>query len=285
MQSEIMTQISIELRIKLITGDRFRRYLGKDPQYYEAVLLLVKYLQAENLEMTKHTASRLIDIAPEEPEGYYGLGIYHIYQILYSRTDSTEESLKMAEEYGEKAFQLDKNYGHTRLLFSYIDLLKDKYDSAINHLRKWVDLQTNSPVGHYYLGYFLYLSGEYEEAIQHIQRAIRLDPYPPASCYVYLGAIYSVPFSNKFYDLEKAKEIIEKSLEIDSDSIKAHCLLAGVYSADNQMEKARFHASEILRISPNFTLETYKSVMSIQRDKELLNYKIELLRKVGIPEK
>jgi adenylate cyclase len=171
------------------------------------------------------------------------------------------------------------------LLFSYIDILREKHDSAISHLEDWVDTEPNSPVGHYYLGYFLYLIGDYKNAIQHIERAIRLDPYPPASCYVYLGAVYSIPFRNPFYDLEKAKEYGEKSLEIDPESLKAHCMLAGVYSIDNQMEKARFHASEVLRISPNFTLDTYKSFMSIQKDKELLNYKVESLRKVGIPEK
>lgn len=285
LQSEITTRISVELRIKLIDGDIVRRYLGKNTQYYESVLLLVKYLQEENLEMTKHTASSLIDIAPEEPEGYYGLGIYHVYQILYAKADSTEESLKLAEEYGEKAFELDKDYGHTRLLFAYIDLLKEKHDSAISHLEEWVDLEPNSPVAQFYLGYFLYLVGDYKNAIQHIERAIRMDPYPPASCYVYLGAVYSIPFRNPFYDIEKAKEYGEKSLEIDPDSLKAHSMLAGVYSNDNQMEKARFHASEVLRISPNFTLEIYKSFMSIQKDRELLDYKIESLRKVGIPEK
>ncbi|MFC1495402.1 tetratricopeptide repeat protein, partial [Thermodesulfobacteriota bacterium] len=87
------------------------------------------------------------------------------------------------------------------------------------------------------------------------------------------------------YDLEKAKEYGEKSLEIDPDSLKAHCMLAGVYSTDDQMEKARFHASEVLRIDPNFTLEIYESFMGVQKDGELLNYKIESLRKVGIPEK
>jgi len=285
LQSEITTQISVELRIKLIDGDIVRRYLGKDSQYYEAVLLLIKYLQEENLEMTKQAADRLIEIAPTEPEGYYGIGIYHIYQILYAKSDSPKESLKLAEKYAEKAFQLDKDYGHTRLLFSYIDLLKDNHDSAINHLQEWVDFEPNSAVAHYYFGYFLYLLGEYEEAIQHIERGIRLDPYPQAAFYVYLGAIYSDPFRNVLYDLEKAKENGEKSLKIDPDSLKAHCMLAGVYSSDNQLDKARFHASEVLRIAPNFTLKIYVSLMRFQKDKELLNFKVESLRKIGIPEK
>jgi adenylate cyclase len=285
LQSEITTQISVELRIKLIDGDIVRRYLGKDTQYYEAVLLLVKYLQEENLEMTRQTANKLIEIAPTEPEGYYGIGIYHVQEILYGRSESSEESLRLAEEYAQKAFHMDKDYGHTRLLFGYINLLKDKHDSAIAHLEEWVNLEPNSAIAHYYLGYFLYLQGRYEEAIQYIQRAIRLDPYPPAEYYVYLGAVYSVPYRNELYNLEKAKEYGEKSLKIDPDSLKAHCMLAGVYSSENQMDKAQFHASEVLRIAPNFTLKTYESFMGVQKDKELLDYKIELLRKAGIPEK
>ena len=284
LQSDITTQISIELRIKLIDGDIVRRYFGKDTQYYETFLAMLKYLQEENLAMTRQTAERLIEIAPTEPEGYYGLGKYHVDQILRERSESPEQSLKLAEEYAEKAFKLDRSYGHTRLLYAYIDFLKEKDETAISHLEEWVDMDPNSAIAHFYLGYFLYLLGEYEKAIQCIERAIRLDPYPDVEFFVYLGAIYSVPFRNELFDQEKAKENGERALLIDPNSIKAHIMLAGVYSTDNEMDKARFHASEVLRIDPNFTLKTYESLMRIQKDKELLNYKIESLRKVGMPE-
>ncbi len=284
LQSEITTQISIELRIKLIDGDIVRRYLGKDTQYYEAWLAMLGYLQEKKYEMARQSAEKLIKIAPNEPEGYYGLGIYHVYQILYERSESPEESLKMAEEYADMAFKLDKSYGHTRELYAYIDLLKEKYDSAITHLEEWVGMDPNNAIAQYDLGYFLYLIGEYERAIQHIERAIRLDPYPDVDFFVYLGAVYSVPFRNKLYDQEKAKEYGQRALMFDPNSLGAHAMLAGVYSTDNEMDKARYHASEVLRIMPNFTLKVYESYMRVQKDKELLNYKIESLRVLGIPE-
>ncbi|NLD38942.1 MAG: tetratricopeptide repeat protein [Desulfatiglans sp.] len=285
LQSEITTQISIELRIKLIGGDVVRRYFGKDPHYYETYLSLIKYLLEENHEMAKVTAEKLISIAPSEPEGYYGVGIYHIYQILYERSDDPALSLKLAEEYAEKAYALDKTYGYTMLLYAYIDLLKENSKSAISRLEKWVDLEPNAAMAHYFLGYFHYLTGEYEKAIQFIERAIRLDPYPYADFFVYLGAVYSVPFHNRLFNHEKAKEYGEKALKINPNNLKAHCMLAGVYSVDNDMDKAKYHASEVLRIAPNFTLKVYESYMRIQKDKELLDYKIESLRKIGIPEK
>lgn len=284
LQSEITTRISVELRIKLIDGDIVRRYLGKDPQYYETFLSMLKYLQEENYEMTRQTAERLIEIAPAEPEGYYGVGIYHVFRVLHERSESPEQSLKLAEEYAEKAFKLDRSYGHTRLLYAYIDLIKEKNESAIARLEEWVDMDPNSAIAHFYLGYFLYLLGEYEKAIQRIERAIRLDPYPDVGFFVYLGAIYSVPFRNKLFDQEKAKEYGQRALRIDPNSLQAHCMLAGVYSTDNEMDRARFHASEVLRIAPHFTLKSYESFMRIQKDKELLDYKIESLRRIGIPE-
>jgi adenylate cyclase len=284
LQSEITTQISIELRIKLIGGDVVRRYFGKDPQYYETFLSMIKYLLEENHEMTKATAETLIRIAPSEPEGYYGVGIYHIYQILYERSDDPALSLKLAEQYAEKAYALDKTYGYTMLLYAYIDLLKENSDSAISRLEKWVSIDPNAAMAHYFLGYFLYLTGQYEKAIQSIERAIRLDPYPYADFFVYLGAVYSVPFHNRLFNHEKAKEYGEKALKINPNNLKAHCMLAGVYSIDNEMDKAKYHASEVLRIAPNFTLKVYESYMRIQKDKKLLEYKIESLRKLGIPE-
>ncbi|MBN2420490.1 MAG: tetratricopeptide repeat protein [Deltaproteobacteria bacterium] len=284
LQSEITTKISIELRIKLIDGDIVRRYIDKDTQYYEEWLGFLRYLQEKNYEMAKQSSERLIKIAPNDPEGYYGLGIYHVYQILYERSESPEESLKLAEEYAEKAYKLDKSYGHTRELYAYINLLKENYESAIAYLEEWVDMDPNSAIAQYDLGYFLYLTGEYEKAIQHIERAIRLDPYPDVDFFVYLGAVYSVPFRNRLFDQEKAKEYGQRALKIDPNSLGAHCMLAGVYSTDNEMDKANYHASEVLRIMPNFTLKVYESYMRVQRDKEVLEYKIESLRKVGIPE-
>jgi adenylate cyclase len=284
LQSEITTQISVELRIKLIDGDIVRRYLGKETQHYEAWLTMLRYLQEKKYEMTRQSAEKLIKIAPSEPEGYYGLGIYHVYQILYERSESPKESLKLAEEYAEKAYKLDRSYGHSRLLYAYIDLLKENYESAITHLEEWVDMDPNSAIAQYYLGYFLYLIGEYEKAILSIERAIRLDPYPDVEFFVYLGAVYSVPFRNKLFDQEKAKEYGQKALNIDPNDLGAHCMLAGVYSTDNEMDKAHYHASEVLRIMPNFTLKVYESYMRVQKDKEVLAYKIESLRKVGIPE-
>lgn len=284
LQSEITTQISVELRIKLIDGDIVRRYLGKDTQYYEEWLVMLRYLQEKKYEMARQSAEKLIKIAPNEPEGYYGLGIHQIYQILYERSESPDESLKQAKEYADKAYELDRSYGHTRELYAYIDILKEKFDSAITRLEEWVDMDPNSAIAQYNLGYFLYLIGEYEKAIQHIERAIRLDPYPDVDFFVYLGAVYSVPFRNKLYDQEKAKEFGQRALKIDPNSLGAHAMLAGVYSTDNEMDKAHYHASEVLRIMPNFTLKVYESYMRVQKDKELLNYKIESLRNVGIPE-
>ncbi len=284
LQSEITTQISVELRIKLIDGDVVRRYLGKDTHYYEEWLDMLRYLQEKNYDMAKQSAEKLIKIAPDEPEGYYGVGIYHVNRILYNRSESPEDSLRLAEEYADKAFELDKSYGHTRLLYAYIDLIKEKYESAITHLEAWVKMDPNSAHAQYYLGYFIYLLGDYEKAIQHIERAIRLDPYPDVDFYVYLGAVYSVPFRNKLFDHEKAKDYGQKALKIDPNSFGAHCMLAGVYSTDGEMDKARYHASEVLRIMPNFTLKVYESFMRVQKDKELLDYKIESLRVLGIPE-
>ncbi len=284
LQSEITTRISIELRIKLIDGDIVRRYLGKDTHYYEEFLSLIKYLKEKNYEMTRQTAEKLIEIAPQEPEGYYGLGIYHIYQILYERSESPEESLKLAEEYAEKAFKLDPSYGHTLLIYAYIDLLNEKYEESIPHLEKWVDIEPNSAIAHYYHGYFLYLIGEYEKAIPRIERAIRLDPFPDVDFYVYLGAVYSVPFNNNLFDHEKSREYGYKALKIDPNSLGAHAMLAGVFSVDKEMDRARYHASEVLRIFPNFTLKIYESYMRVQKDKKLLEYKIDSLRTVGIPE-
>jgi adenylate cyclase len=111
------------------------------------------------------------------------------------------------------------------------------------------------------------------------ERAIRLNPIPPASYLYQLGLCYA--FIGEY---EKAIEVCKKALEKNPDDLVGRITLAIAYSALGRISKAEAEAAEVLRISPNFTIEyaaktwPYKN----QADKDLV---IDSLRKAGLPDK
>jgi tetratricopeptide (TPR) repeat protein len=99
-----------------------------------------------------------------------------------------------------------------------------------------------------------------------------------------MGIAYLKPSPQGFSNLEKAKIALEMaSRPPDQNNILAHIYLTLIYTYENQMEQARSHAKEILRINPYFSTEAYWSW--IPMGEESIKFHKGLLKKAGIPEK
>jgi hypothetical protein len=52
----------------------------------------------------------------------------------------------------------------------------------------------------------------------------------------------------------------------------------------NQEKKSVEHAAELLKINPNYSVESVRKVNAMQKDPASYDYVIDALRKAGIPE-
>ena len=78
-----------------------------------------------------------------------------------------------------------------------------------------------------------------------------------------------------------AMEIAKRILTHNPDHPTAHVLLAVIYSELDRMQEAQAEAAQILRISPQYSLEAVKQRMP-QKDQASLRRYIEGLRKAGL---
>ena len=288
LQEDIMANILLEMRIKLIEGEQVRYWTkkGYTVKYWETVQKLKwegnKYTP-EGTQMAKQLANDLIEMDPNYATGYYFVGWFHMEDLLLGRSKSPPKSMQLALEYARKASQLNEDLGPIRNIFGWSHLINRQYDLAIAEMEKWVALEPNGAGAHQHLGMVLHLSGRRDEAIRHLELALRLNPRPYSITYSWLGAAYAGVIAYGPKDPKKAIEMLKKAIEINPNDGFAHATLALIYSYQDHMEEARSHAAELLRINPKTSLKVLAR-NDLFKDKQSLKPTLELFRKAGIPE-
>src|SRR5262249_48804102 len=99
--------------------------------------------------------------------------------------------------------------------------------------------------------------------------------YPPIYLF-FLGMGYRLTGQH-----EEAIAALKRALTHNPDLLAAHRDLAVVYSELSREEEARAETAEILRISPNFSLEVYQQRLPY-KDPAVLERQIAALRKAGL---
>jgi tetratricopeptide (TPR) repeat protein len=126
------------------------------------------------------------------------------------------------------------------------------------------------------LGTILNLAGRPEEAIRLVEKAIRLNPRYPAQYLVTLGQAYTLT-----RQYEEAIATLKRAITRNPNFLAAYVFLAVVYSESSREEEARAAAAEILRISPNFSLDGYQQRVHY-KDPAVLERFVVALRKAGL---
>ena len=111
---------------------------------------------------------------------------------------------------------------------------------------------------------------------------MRLSPYYPASYLMFLADSY---FSIRRYDESIAanKQLLERARMGEWPIYSPHICLALNYIELGNEEKARFHAAEVLKTNPSFSLKTFQSRNPYKNPADM-ERRLESLRKAGIPE-
>jgi len=116
-----------------------------------------------------------------------------------------------------------------------------------------------------------------EQGTLAIRKALRLEPIPPD---IYVQNLALVYFQTG--DCKEAIAACEKGLSRQPDNLNSHVITAAVYGACGRGKEARKEATEVLRINPKFTVESYARILPYknQSDKDRT---VQGLRKAGLP--
>ena len=176
----------------------------------------------------------------------------------------------------QRAVVLDDSLplAHTTLGVAY--LWQKQHEQAIAEGERAITLDPNYAEGYAWLGAIFNLAGRPEEAIGMVEKALGLNPHDPFFYLSILGSAYRM-----MGRYEEAITAFKRALSRNPNLLPAHVILVASYSESGQEAEAQAEAAEILRISPNFSLEGVRQRLPFKDQAELECF-LDGLRKAGL---
>jgi len=281
LQDEITLKIVNALEIELTEGEQARMWgkKYKNLDIYLKRMELISLLRKgtkESLTRFGQLAQEVVDMAPESPVGYRGLGLY--YWGLAARGKSPPENMKKAIELVQKALSLDESDAHSHSILGLVYSRMRQYEEAIAAGERSIEIVPNGATYHAILGQTLCYVGKIDEGIAQLNQGIRLNPFPN---YLYpsnLGRCYLI-----MGQYEKALTEFKKAVQLAPKSPPLHVYLAVTYALLDRTKEARASAERALELYPGITVDfTIKT--SRWKNQAHLKLIVDAMRKAGFPE-
>ncbi|MDH3230588.1 MAG: tetratricopeptide repeat protein, partial [Alphaproteobacteria bacterium] len=191
---------------------------------------------------------------------------------------SHAESLKLAAAAAQTALALDDTYPGVYAALGGVHEANGEIEQAITYHEKAVALGPNISVYHAILAYNLTEAGRADEAIPMLKKAMRLDPTYQPWYLLALGDAY-----NALGRYEEAAEAHKQFLDRRPENIDGHASLIVSYMWLGREDEAQSYVSEVLRIDPKFSLESFRKRLKY-KDQAYLERFLDALRRAGLPE-
>ncbi|MDA8121542.1 MAG: adenylate/guanylate cyclase domain-containing protein [Deltaproteobacteria bacterium] len=281
LQDEVILKITSALSVNLTAGEQARVW-AEGTKNLEAYLRFIQgreYLiqgSRESVALARREAEEAIALDPGFAQAYALLGSTHMNDVFLG-TGRPKESISKAIELSKKALAMNGSLADARSRLGVLYSWSGRYDEGIAEAERAVELDPNSGTANYYLAVVLRYAGRSKEAIPAMRRALRLEPIAPD---IYVQNLALLHFQAG--DCKEALAVCEKGLQRERDSLNSHAIRAAVYGYCGREDEARKEATEVLRINPKFTVESYTRILpyKYQSNKDLT---IRGLRKAGLP--
>jgi tetratricopeptide (TPR) repeat protein len=191
------------------------------------------------------------NVDPNYGRSYAGMSRTYNLAWRYRWTDSPEAALDRSVELAMDATRCDNldARGHAEL--GVACLYKRQHDASLAAYERAIDLNPNDADILAEMGDSLTNSDDADRALAVLNRAMRLNPLYPDWYLWNMGEAY--------FNLQRYEEAIQ-SFKRMHDQSEAHRLLASSYGLLGQVSEARYHASQVLAVHPEFSLEHWRTV-------------------------
>jgi adenylate cyclase len=256
LQDEVILKIASAMSVNLTAGEQARVW-AEGTKSLEAYLKFLKgreYRLKGNREsnvMARRMAEEATALDPKYAEAYALLGQIYMNEVWLG-TSRPKESIAKAMELTQKALALNGSLADAHSTLGMLFWWSGRYDEGIAEAERGVELDPNSGYVYYALGFLLRMAGKPKEAIPVIQKALRLEPMAPDN--------YNRQLALDYFQAGDCKEAIamcEKVLKRQPDHLVSRVVNAAIYGACGREEDARKEGTEVLRINPKFTVESF----------------------------
>jgi adenylate cyclase len=264
------------------------RALLKPPAAWEAYEYYLRGAEAYFLHQSRGAKASLYDargllercLAIDATYARAAAMLSRTYQHAYTQPVDGDylspAALDRALELAETAVRLDVRLPQARAQLGDILIYKGQHNAAIAEFERGFALNPNF-IDDRFAKALMY-SGEPAGAIEVLEANMRLDPFPWPTAFGHMG------MAN--YMLGRYGEAVRLCREcaLRMPNVQwSHLLLASAYGQSGQLEGARAEAAEVLRINPDFTIQSYKRLF-VYKDHKDAEHRIDGLRKSGLPE-
>ena len=282
LQDEVILKIASAMSVNLTAGEQARAW-AEGTKSLEAYLKLLQgreYFFQQNREsnvLARRMAEEAIALDPDYAPAYSLLGATHVNDVWLGTTRSTKDSIAIAIEWTQKALAMNGSLAEARSRLGVLYAWSGRYEEGIAEAERGVELDPNSAVANFYLAQVLRYAGNSKEAIPLIQKALRLEPIAPD---IYVQNLALVYFQTG--DCREALAACDKGLKRQPDNLNSHVIMAAVYGSCGREKEARKEATEVLRINPKFTVESYTRNLPYKNPSDR-DRTTQGLRKAGLP--
>lgn len=281
LQDEIVQKIVTTLKLQLtlweqgILVHKGTNHTEAYDCYLRGIELSYHYGKEAHVQ-ARQILQRAVELDPQYATAYAWLGwTYWIeWVVQWSQDPGT---LEQAFALAQTAIDLDESLSMAHQLLGRVYQWKDrKHEQAIAELERAIALHPNNADAYVTLADILSFAGKPKDALALIKTAMRLNPRYPSWYLFELGFAYRL-----IGRYEEAIEVFKQVLLRTPGLLFAHTGLAATYSQLGRHEEARAAVAEILRLSPNFSLEIWKQ-RAPYKDPAALERYLAALRQAGL---
>jgi adenylate cyclase len=252
--------------------DYYMRAAGTFASFWSSMLI-------EELYETRRLLEAAIELDPNYARPYTTLSFTYI-AAAQNRVDDdfmNPAALHRARELALRAIQIDPNSPDAHAgLGAALTWMSGQNDATVAAFEKAFSLNPN--FRDWRFAWALVYAGEPTRSIQFAETNMRLDPYYPPLVPGFLG------FAHYFLkQYTKGLPLLNESTSRAPNQRGPHLWLAATYAQMGRLEEARFHAAEVLRILPEWTIGVGRRTNQFKFSEHAEHY-VDGLRKAGLPE-
>ena len=265
LQDEIVQSLVATLHLQLTVLQRgwFLPQRTKNLEAYDYFLRGFESLlspTADGLAKGRKMFEKSVELDPGYADAYGALALSYFLGSIW-QFDTDPGVLDRAAEVVEKAIALDDSEASAYAVRGWIEGIKSQHDRAVADGKRAVSLDPNSAFAWIALADIndaecVFPAGiappdwgtsKPEEVLAYAQKAIRLDPRHPEK--------YSMPEGVAYNGMGRYAEAVDALKRSDQNNPWVHVNLVYAYSELGREQDARAEAAEVLRLSPQFSLE------------------------------
>lgn len=222
---------------------------------------------------------RAIDADPNASIGYVSMGFVHWSESFYASTSAErEQALSQADQYAEKAIELDPNNYLNQYLLGRLQETRGNLSAALKIYEKVIELNPSFSNVYRSSGSAKVILGDPEGAIEDIRYAIEIDPLND-------GWSYPAELAFALWAAEKCDEALDTIQLISDVPVRALPYLAVIEVCVGDETAARDAMAEYLEAIPNrtlqFEIDKYEGVWAAE---DGFTRWLDGLRTAGMPE-